>query len=319
MKKVNILAVALLFSAGVWAQHKSNTTSHTIKKGENISTLAKMYGVPTSEILQANSLSDKTILKIGQIIIIPKSKNKAEKQTEEKKTNTELKANAGEHIIQKGENLSKIAKKYGVSEKDLMEWNNLSNSNIKAGSTLIVKKQGTKKAEKPVKEEPKEEIIVKKETPKKPEPVAEKPKPIIEEKKEVVKETPKKIEPTIDTPKVEVIKEVVTSTPKDIKPESLGKGAFEGQFESSNNSVEGMCGVFKTIAGWHDTKYYILINNADNGAVVKVIANNKFIYAKVLGPLPDIKSDKNIAMRISNAAAAALGITDTKFNAKVEF
>lgn len=315
MKKIKILVIVLGFSVAVLAQ-KTNTTSHTIKKGENISTLARIYGVPTSEILQANGLNDKTILKIGQIIIIPKVKNKTEKNTEEKTVATQPKANSNEHVIQSGETLSRIAKKYGVSEKNLMEWNNLSNSNIRAGSTLIVKKSGEKKSNKPPKEEPKEIV---KETPKKVEPVTEKPKQIIEEKKEIVKETPKKIDPTIDTPKVDVVKEVVTTTPKDIKPESLGKGAFEKQFENSNNSVEGMCGVFKTIAGWHDTKYYILLNNADNGSVVKVSANNKFIYAKVLGPLPDIKSDKNIVMRISNAAAAALGITDTKFNAKVEF
>ena len=63
----------------------------------------------------------------------------------------------------------------------------------------------------------------------------------------------------------------------------------------------------------------MLLNNAENGSIVKIIANNKFVYAKVLGPLPNIKEDNNYTMRISNATAAALGIADNKFTAKVEF
>ncbi|MCX6209529.1 MAG: LysM peptidoglycan-binding domain-containing protein [Bacteroidetes bacterium] len=318
MKKIKILIVAIGFSLAAMSQ-KTNTISHTIKKGENISTLARMYGVPTSEILQANGLNDKTILKIGQIIIIPKGKGKQpDKQVEEKPTaKPVVKPNANQYLIQSGDNLSKIAKKFGVSEKDLREWNNLSNDNIKAGSLITISKNGiASTTPKVVKEEKKAEPIVKKEAPKKIEPqIPVAPVEKVEEPKPVVT----KVDPKIEEPVKKETKEIVTTTPKDIKPESLGKGAFEGQFENTRNSVEGMCGVFKTIAGWHDTKYYILMNSAENGSVVKVLANNKFVYAKVLGPLPDIKEDKNVVMRISNAAAAALGIADNRFNAKVEF
>ncbi len=311
MKKIKFLLITICCATMVFAQYNGNTISHTIKKGETISTLAKLYNVATSEILQANGLTDKTILKIGQIIIIPKAKTNV---VVKEPTSTAVKPSANQHLVQSGETLSKIAKKYNVTEKDLKTWNNLSNDNIRAGALLYVNAAGVAII-KPAKEEP----VVKKDTPKKPEPVLQKSQPVvIEDKKDVAKETPINKEPIIEKPK-EDKKEIVKETPKDIKPENLGKGVFEGQYEGTNNAVEGTCGIFKTIAGWHDTKYYILLNNAENGAVVKVLANNKFVYAKVLGPLPDIKEDKNVIMRISNAAAAALGITDNKFNAKVEF
>ena len=60
-------------------------------------------------------------------------------------------------------------------------------------------------------------------------------------------------------------------------------------------------------------------NNVDAGTIVRISANNKTVVAKVLGPLPDIKEDNGLTFRISNAAASALGLADTKFNAVVSY
>ena len=59
--------------------------------------------------------------------------------------------------------------------------------------------------------------------------------------------------------------------------------------------------------------------NVESGKIVKVSVNNKTVYAKVLGALPNIKEDTDLALRISSAAANALGISENKFTAKVEF
>ena len=168
----------------------------------------------------------------------------------------------------------------------------------------------------PLKEDKATTPIVKKEISKKNESIVEKPK-LNPKEIAIKKEEIKKVEPVVVIQKQET-KEVVTK-PKPVTSEKLDEGYFEKQFEPTNNSVEGTCGVFKTIAGWHDKKYYVLVNNAENGSIVKVMANNKFVYAKVLGPLPNIKEANNYTMRISNAAAAALGIAENKFNAKIEF
>jgi hypothetical protein len=115
-----------------------------------------------------------------------------------------------------------------------------------------------------------------------------------------------------------VVKEI-KQQPTIIKNSSQGNDFFEKQFVPSQNSVEGLSGTFKTIAGWQDKKYYVLLSNVQSGSIVKISANNKIVYAKVLGPLPNIKEDNNLALRVSNATAAALGATENQFNAKVEF
>jgi len=43
------------------------------------------------------------------------------------------------------------------------------------------------------------------------------------------------------------------------------------------------------------------------------------VYAKVLGPLPDVKEDYGLLLRISNAAATVLGVPDSKFSVKINY
>ncbi|MFV8325590.1 LysM peptidoglycan-binding domain-containing protein [Flavobacterium sp. ZS1P14] len=45
-----------------------------------------------------------------------------------------------EYVVQKGDNLGNIAKKFGAALTDLQQWNNLSDHNIALGAILIVAK-----------------------------------------------------------------------------------------------------------------------------------------------------------------------------------
>lgn len=307
--KRKFLIAAIFCSTIAVAQHKA--IKHTIQSGETIGALAAKYGVSIQAILQANNLTDKTILRIGQIITIPSASTK----TTDKKEAQKIEKN--QHQIVTGESLSRIANKYNVSEKDLKEWNNLSNDKIKAGDVIYISNpHKTAKADNKPKEEKKVETV-KKEIAK---PIEEPKKEIV--KKEVVKpiETPKPVEVKEEPKPAVVVEKPVATTPKETEPTTTAANEdFEKLYENTNNSIEGNCSTFKTISGWHDKKYYILLNNAENGSVVKVSANGKYVYAKVLGALPNIKNDNNIVMRISNAAAAALGISANHFTAKVEF
>ena len=77
---------------------------------------------------------------------------------------------------------------------------------------------------------------------------------------------------------------------------------------------------FKTASGWLDKKYYILMNNAPAGSIVKVSAENgRTIYAKVLWTLDDMKLNNGLSFRISEAAAAALSVAENKFSLTVDF
>ncbi|UTC63484.1 M23 family metallopeptidase [Treponema sp. OMZ 787] len=53
--------------------------SHTVQKGDTLYALAKKFGIKFSDILKLNSLNEKTPLKIGQILKIPKDKAQEQK------------------------------------------------------------------------------------------------------------------------------------------------------------------------------------------------------------------------------------------------
>ena len=58
------------------------------------------------------------------------------------------------------------------------------------------------------------------------------------------------------------------------------------------------------------------------GTIVRVInpSNNKTVYAKVLGEMSGIRQNEGLNIRISNAAAAALEVTEQdKFIVKVNY
>ena len=60
---------------------------------------------------------------------------------------------------------------------------------------------------------------------------------------------------------------------------------------------------------------YLAFHNATpRGTVIKVYnpGNGKFIYVKVIGPLPETKQYANSIIGICNSAKEALGVTDTK-------
>ena len=102
------------------------------------------------------------------------------------------------------------------------------------------------------------------------------------------------------------------------------KNAFELQTKKDAPSRDATVtsGIFKTNSGWQDGKYYMLIDDVATGTIVKVInpVNNKAIYAKVLGEMKGIRQNEGLDIRISNAAASSLGITDTeKFIVRVNY
>ena len=64
------------------------------------------------------------------------------------------------------------------------------------------------------------------------------------------------------------------------------------------------------------------MDKVEPGMIVKITnpSNTKIIYAKVLYSMEGVRQNQGLDIRISNAAADALGITDTeKFIVKVNY
>lgn len=67
-----------------------------------------------------------------------------------------------------------------------------------------------------------------------------------------------------------------------------------------------------------DRKFYVLLNGVLPGTIVRITApNNKIVCARVLGALPEIKGSGNLIMRMSNATALALGMSEAVFSVSI--
>ena len=63
------------------------------------------------------------------------------------------------------------------------------------------------------------------------------------------------------------------------------------------------------------------MNDVPAGTIIKVFfsSTNKSIYAKVLGPLPEMKESVGLALRLSDASASELDIALPKFFVEVSY
>jgi len=103
----------------------------------------------------------------------------------------------------------------------------------------------------------------------------------------------------------------------------LEEGYFASLFTNQKKSasfqtLEGTAAVFKSVSGWEDKKFYILTNQLPIGTIVRITtADFKSICAKVISSLPDVSN--SIQYRLSDAAAAILGITNKTFKISVTY
>jgi len=120
---------------------KTETLYHKVKKGENLSIIAKIYDLSLKELKDLNGINSKkeARIKTGQRLIVGKKAIK-----EQERTNTvepSLPAKDEYHVVKKGESLGKIAKKHSITLAELKEMNGIGKKSIiKPGQKLLVKK-----------------------------------------------------------------------------------------------------------------------------------------------------------------------------------
>jgi peptidoglycan endopeptidase LytE len=143
MKNVLSLAVICLLTVTFPAVTFAAKT-HKVKKNDTLYSLAKKYHVSVDDIKSANNKVSSR-LKNGDVLIIPPRTVRAGGGEE-----TARPTNAGAtYRVKKGDSLSRIAKKTGVSIAELKRLNALRNNKVKPGCDLVLKE--SEPVEKPVK------------------------------------------------------------------------------------------------------------------------------------------------------------------------
>lgn len=129
------------------------TIIHEVVSGETLFGLARKYNVSVKELTETNP-STKDGLKIGQKLTIKpqdiqkKSETSVEKKKEvviepiktEKKVENNKPQNPAEHIVKSGDNIVKIAEKYGIKIEELLEDNSfLIDNDLLEGQKLKIR------------------------------------------------------------------------------------------------------------------------------------------------------------------------------------
>ncbi len=310
MKSFLLIIVSILSGGLLSAQNtdffiksgsKGLFLEHKVSSKENFFSIGRLYNAHPRNIARFNGMEMSKSLSLGQVLQIPL-------------TDTNLNRITGSGVplyytTTLNETVESIGKTFRLLPGTLRNWNEMTSNEVSPGKKLIVGFLITKEFSSLAVN------LSSRSTDEKLNVHEPKPKTVNKDNnKEITvinREEPKKTEPIL-----------VRNDGK------TGIGFFKTDFDKQVRryplTKEQMvtAGIFKTTSGWQDGKYYLLIDKVEPGTIVLITnpINNKIVYAKVLYGMEGIRQNEGLDIRISNAAASALDITDTdKFFIKVNY
>ena len=111
---IALIACLLLLPPAAAAQGQV----HVVQRGETLSSIAARYGTSVQAFVQANGLSNANFVWVGQRLVVPGGGS------------APAASGGGVHVVQRGETLYSIARRYGTSAAALAAANGLSNANL---------------------------------------------------------------------------------------------------------------------------------------------------------------------------------------------
>lgn len=276
---------------------------HVVAAKETMFSISKAYGVTVDEIRQWNNLKDNT-LSIGQEIVIKKrntsgaNNTTTTQPTTNRQTTTTPAANtATTHTVEAKETLYSIANKYDITVQQLKEWNNLESNELDIGQTIYVK-QPSRNA-----------------TPVRRDTSATTQQPVVTARQNTTTQPVKNDVPKNDTPPVKndtPPRETVKTNTETIRISESVKNGDEILEKGIAELIEGTDG---------NRKYLALHRTAPVGTILKVRneLNNREVFVRVMGKLPDTALTDKVVIKISKSAYDRLGAIDPRFRVEVTY
>jgi len=107
---------------------------YVVEKGDNLFSISKKFNVSIEDLKKWNKIDDLNVEQGSKLTL-------AENDNTETDIANKAEVKIIEHVVDKGETIAIIAKKYDVSVSDIKYWNNLEDSNILLGTKLVVGKK----------------------------------------------------------------------------------------------------------------------------------------------------------------------------------
>lgn len=291
---------------------------HKVDEHETLYGISRRYGVPVAGVLEFNPKADGG-LEVGQLLKIPYTPR-----------NRTVTADGIVHRVATKETLFSISRLYSVSVDDIKTWNNLTGNSLSVGQDIVIRKkagapngdEGSKSIRGRHTVAPKETLFS----------IARKygvstgqlktwnagqgdevkigdilwvVPPIGAEVAVVKTPDPKPMEKEKEEVKLPEKEKVITIS------ENL-RGSDEVKEGGLAELIDGSDG---------NRKYLALHRTAKVGTIMKVRneMNNREVFVRVVGALPDTGVNDKVVIKISKSAYDRLGAIDPKFRAEVTY
>jgi LysM repeat protein len=301
---------------------------HQIDQKETLYSISRRYNVPITSILEVNPAADGG-LATGQLLKVPYVSKGTKAQAQPGGDRV--------HTVAPKETLYSISRLYDVSVDEIKAWNNLKDNSLSTGQQLTIKKKATASTE-PVKSaEVKSLTGVHTVAPKETfYSIARLYGISVQQLKDwngidgselKIGQTLQVSQPTygkIAEPGPEQIKVIEVREPVEVKQDS--KPVQETTITISEKVIgsdevkEG--GLAELIEGSEgNRKYLALHRTAKVGTILKVRneLNNREVFVRVAGPLPNTGINTNVVIKISKSAYDRLGAIDQRFRVEVTY
>lgn len=276
---------------------------HVVASKETMFSISKAYGVSIDEIKQWNNLSDNAI-SIGQELSI-KKRNTVSAITANTVKATDVTPTynpKGVHTVEAKETMYSIARQHNITVEQLRTWNGIEGNELKIGQALNVAApaQQNNTVAVPVVTQPQEtptpQVTVT-QTPKEKETPPVSAEPSVQQQAATT---------TTPTPKIE------TPAPQTIRISESVKNSDEILESGLAELIEGTEG---------NRKYLALHRTAAVGTILKVKneMNNREVFVRVTGKLPDTALSDKLVIKISKSAYDRLGAIDPRFRVQVTY
>lgn len=117
------------------------TSTYVVQGGDTLASIARRFGTTVAQLVQLNNLSNPDILAVGQTLTVSGSGAAAPAPSSDATTagGAATSGQAKSYVIQSGDTLMKIARKFGVTVQQLQAANKITNPDrIYPGQVLVI-------------------------------------------------------------------------------------------------------------------------------------------------------------------------------------
>lgn len=140
---IDLTAALSQLSSGERYEVQVTESQHRVRGGETLSVIASRYGIGVTQLAELNNLDRPYRIRAGQVLALPGSSRAAAPVAVVARVGkppatsapsatppTGVVGTENRYVVKRGDTLSKIASRHGLSEESLMELNNVRNRNF---------------------------------------------------------------------------------------------------------------------------------------------------------------------------------------------